>query len=57
MNTALKKYRVLTGLCHSCCKPYITDQYWKALIALLYRKVIYQRGWIVIDSQWRNKDE
>lgn len=56
MNTELKKYRVLTGLCHSYCKPYITDQYWKALIALLYRKVIYQRGWIVIDSQWRNKD-
>lgn len=55
MNTETKKYRVLTGLCHWYCKPYITNQYWKALIALIWRKILYQRGWISIDSQWKER--
>lgn len=42
----MKKYNVLTGLVHSYCKPYRTDSYIKALIALLYRKLIFGRGWI-----------
>lgn len=41
------KYHVLTGLVHSYCKPYRTNSYWKAIIALLYRKVWFDRGYII----------
>ena len=42
-----KKYNVLTGLVHSYCKPYRTNDYWKALIALLWRKIWFGRGYII----------
>ncbi len=45
-----KKYNVLTGLTHTYCQPYRTNSYWKALIALLYRKLVFGRGWINIEK-------
>lgn len=42
-----KKYSVLTGLVHSYCKPYRTDSYFKAVIALIYRWIVFGRGWIL----------
>lgn len=42
-----KRYRVLTGLVHSYCKPYESDSLIKAVIALIWRIILYQRGWIV----------
>ena len=43
----MKKYNVLTGLDHYYCKPYRTDSYLKALVALLYRKLLFGRGYIL----------
>jgi hypothetical protein len=42
-----KKYNVLTGLVHTYCKPYRTNNYIKALFALLYRKLKFGRGYIL----------
>ena len=42
-----EKYNVLTGLVHSYCKPYRTNVYWKALVALLWRKIRFGRGYII----------
>ena len=42
-----KKYNVLTGLVHTVCRPYRTNSYWKALVALLYRKIWFGRGYII----------
>ena len=44
---AVKKYNVHTGLVHSICEPYRTDSYIKALIALLWRKIWFGRGYII----------
>ena len=35
------KYNVLTG-----CSPYRTNNYWKAIIALVWRQIKFGRGWI-----------
>lgn len=41
-----KKYSVVTGLVSSVCKPYYTNSYLKAIIAMLYRRIRFGRGWI-----------
>ncbi len=45
-----KKYHVVTGLVHTVCKPYRTNSYFKAFIALLYRKIMFGRGHIYYDK-------
>jgi len=45
-----KKYNVLTGLVHSIIEPYRTNCYVCAVIALIYRKLIFGRGYIIKDK-------
>lgn len=47
----MKKYNVLTGLVHSYCEPYRTNSLFKAIVALIYRKVKFGRGYIIRDNQ------
>lgn len=47
LNKYRMKYHVLTGLVHGVCKPYRTNSYLKAVVALLYRRLIYCRGYIL----------
>lgn len=42
-----KKYNVLTGLVHTYCEPYRTNNYLKALVALFWRRVRFGRGYII----------
>lgn len=46
-----KKYNVLTGLVHTVCKPYRTNSYFKACIALAYRKFRFGRGYILTGNE------
>lgn len=41
------KYNVLTGLTHNYCKPYRTNNHLLALIALWYRRLKFNRGYII----------
>ena len=47
------KYNVLTGLVHTYCKPYRTNTYWKAFFALIWRKIKFGRGYILVSSNCR----
>lgn len=42
-----ERYNVLTGLVHSYCQPYRTNTYWKAVVALIWRKIKFGRGYII----------
>lgn len=46
-----EKYNVLTGLVHTVCKPYRTNNYLKALIALAWRRFRFGRGYILTNQQ------
>jgi hypothetical protein len=44
------KYNVLTGLVHTVCKPYRTNLYIKAVIALTWRRFMFGRGYIITEN-------
>lgn len=50
------RYNVLTGLVHCYCRPYRTNSYFKAIIALIYRRIVYGRGYIIKSSYIPTRD-
>ncbi len=53
----MKKYSVVTGFVHTICRPYHTNSYYKAFIAMLYRKIRFGRGWILTHDSKYYKNE
>lgn len=41
------KYNIVIGLVHSYCKPCRTNSYFKAIITLLYRRIVFGKGHII----------
>jgi hypothetical protein len=44
MRQQCKKYNVVTGL--TIVNAYRTNSYFKAIVAMIYRRIFYGRGWI-----------
>lgn len=51
------KYNVLTGLVHTYCKPYRTNNYLKAIIALCWRWLLFSRGYIIISDESKKSEK